>query len=362
MSDINDFNSDVYWTVDGKKYGRKVDALLASAQNNNSHIAFHYYSNSFKDCDWIHEPTETFKELAAERARMLRSTSRYLRLWYSGGADSHTMLLTFLLNNIYVDEIVMVRASPVNDFDGEANKETNLRSIPFIKSIQHTIPKTKISTVDITAEQYLDHYKNNEWYLETPNYDFSDDPGILLGSRRNIEKYTNLTMNSDIIEVSGADKPRLIRKDGLFWAPIMDSQFSYLYWANSKEFFTTPEFPKLHVKQCHKLAQILRKRYPGGEDITHDIYNGLTIDPGFKKEWYHCCRQVINYDIDFGKGWELLSPKCQWRANEAMDKNPELFKYYKGGLHELHPQLPHHWKDIKSGISGIMSGAYCIGK
>lgn len=361
MSDIHDFNPSVYWVVAGKHYNRKTDALIAS--NNNEHkVTFNYYNDQFSQYNWLEEPTESFEKLCTQRAHQLRDTSKYLRLWYSGGADSHTVLMTFLFNNIYIDEIVMVRASPIDDFDSEACRETNLRSIPFVKGIKHLIPKTKISFVNITAKQYLDHYKSSDWQMETTVYDFADDPGILLGSRKNLDKYTDLIMHDGIVELTGGDKPKIVRQDGLYYAPIIDSVFSYLYWANCKEFFTTPEMPALHAKQCHKLKEILTRRYPTNEDVTHEIYNAKTMDAEFKKEWYYCCRLIINYEVDFGKGWSLTTPKNQCRINDAMAKNPELLKYFMGGLKEIQPDMSYHWKKFDAGISGIMSDAYCIGK
>ena len=177
MSDIQDFNPGVYWLVGGKRYNRKADAVIASSHNKLD-ITFNYFNDEFSQFDWLEEPDESFEELAIQRAHQLRDSHKYLRLWYSGGADSHTTLQAFLRANIYIDEIVMVRTSPIDDFDSEACRETNLRSIPYIKSIQHIIPKTKISFVNITAKQYLAHYKSPDWQMETTVYDFPGYDGI----------------------------------------------------------------------------------------------------------------------------------------------------------------------------------------
>jgi len=361
MSDITDQNPDVYWIVDGRKYGRKIDALLA-AQKTTSTVEFNYYNNQFNAFNWIDEPIESFEELATQRAYQLRESNKYLRLWYSGGADSHTMLQAFLLNKIHVDEIVMVRTSPSNDFNDQIlNRESNLRSLPYIRSIRNQIPKTKISVVDITANQYLDYYKNTEWFNEVLSYDFCDDPGLLLGSRYAIEKYTSLKMMPGTVELSAADKPKVIRKDGVYYAPIVDSSFQYTYWANVKEFFTTPEFPALHSKQSHELKHIIERWYPDG-DVTHDIYNPTMIDEEFKKEWYHCCRHVLNYDIDYGKGWSLFGPKIQLRIQDAKKNNPELLDVFMRPLKELQPMISNHWKDGDSPVSGILANVYSLGK
>ena len=359
---MSDFNPNIYWTVNGKQYSRKTEALKAATEQDLKTVLFHYYNAEFRAANWIDEPEESFEQLCMQRAIQLRETSKYLRLWYSGGADSHTMLTTFINANLRIDEIVLVRASPIDDFESEANRETFQRSMPYIDAVRNLMPYTKISVVDITADQYLAHYKKPDWYLETTNYDFSDDPGILLGSREAIAQHGGLAMNDDIVELTGGDKPRVIRQNGLYYAPIMDSQFSYLYWANVKEFFTTPEFPQLHVKQCHELKRIIKQHFPDGKDIGAEVYNPQSLELDFQKKWKDCCRRHIRKELDFGKGWSLISPKCRLRVYESMDKNPEIFKHFKGSLREFQAEIEHFWPDIQQGIAGILADMYCIGK
>jgi len=355
---LADFNPDAYWIVDSKKYFRKTDAMIASVNNN---IEFYYYNKEFNAFNWTIEPLESFKELAKQRAQQLRDSNKYLRLWYSGGADSHTVLQTFLTNNIYLDEIVMVRASPIDDFETDANRETNLRSLPYINSIRHDIPNTKISLVDITASQFLEYYKTDDWAMDSMNHDFSDDPGNLLNSRKNLEKYGNLKVRAGGVEITGGDKPKIIRHDGKYYIPLVDSSFQYLHVVNLKDFYTTPEFPALHAKQCYELKHILDNWFPADENITHNIYNPEIIDPNFKKVWYNCCRQIINPEVDFGKGWQLITPKGQSRLADAISFNPEIVKHYYESLKELQPKISDYWTTLNGSITGI-SNLYCMTK
>ena len=358
MLDVNDYNLDAYWIVDNKKYFRKIDAMLASTNNN---VEFYYYNKEFNDFDWTVEPIESFKELAKQRAQQLRDNNKYLRLWYSGGADSHTVLQTFLTNNIYLDEIVMVRASPIDDFGTNANRETNLRSLPYINSIRHDIPNTKISLVDITASQYLEHYKTEDWAMDIMNLDFSDDLGNLLCSRRNLEKYGKLKVRPGTVEITGGDKPKIIRHDGKYYITMVDSSFQYLHVVNLKDFYTTPEFPALHAKQCYELKHILDHWFSADKNITHNIYNPELMDPVFKTVWYNCCRQIINPEVDFGKGWQLITPKGQSRLTDAIAFNSEIVKHYYESLKELQPMVSDYWKTLNGAITGI-ANLYCMTK
>jgi len=360
VSNLSDFNPNIYWVVGDKKYYRKVDALLAASESKISTVSFHYYDDIFAKFPWHVEPTETFDELCHQRAQQLRDTNKYLRLWYSGGTDSHTMLHAFVDNNIHLDEIVMVRANPVNAFDSESCAETNLRSIPYIRSLKPLLRKTKISLVNVGTEQYLNYYKNTDWFVETTTYDFGDDPGLILGSRDGITRHTRLKMPEGCVELTGANKAKVFRKAGVYYAPMVDSFVEYPYWASARPFFTTPEFPVLHAKQCHEVKKVVHKHYPNG-DLINDLYSPIAMTPEFKKDWYHCCRKVLNYELDYGKGWELLSPKSQIRAKESLEHNPDLFKYYKGSLIELQSKIPKHWETIETGIDGIVGKSYSLG-
>ena len=360
MTDLNDYNSNTVWIVDGKKYISKTDALIASADNN-SKIDFDYYNKEFDDFDWTVEPIESFKELAKQRAQQLRDSNKYLRLWYSGGADSHTVLQTFLTNNIFLDEIVMVRTSPIDDFDGFANQETNLRSMPYINSIRYDIPNTKISLVKMFASQYLEYYKTEEWFKHTlGTYCFADDPGVLLSSRRNLEKYGNLKVPPGTVEITGNIKPKVIRHEGVYYTIKNDTNFHFLHWSNVRDFYTTHEFLKLHSKQCHELKHIVEKWYPTG-NVYDNIYNPELIDPKFKTVWYNCCRQIINPEVDFGGNNQLFSPKTLLRIQEAKEHNPELFKYFIEPLRELQKKIPNSWPDFDQPLKVVFTSFINLG-
>lgn len=355
---INDYNPNIYWTVDGRRYYRKIDALHAA--NARDDLSFNYFNDQFNNFNWLIEPLETFDELCALRAHQLRDSGKYLRLWYSGGSDSHTVLTTFLNNNIHLDEIACARFSPINNFDSEGYQEINLTAVPFLKSIQHTIPKTKISLHDPTAEQYLAYLKQDDWYNNTNDFVFGGEFS-LLDNPESIDRSYSLITNPNIVEITGDAKAAIIRKDGIYYAPIVDSAFPNMYWNHCETFFTTPEFPQLHSKQCHELKHILERRFPKDQDITHEIYNPQTIDPDFKKEWYYSCRRIINYEIDLGKGWDLLGPKGNHKAAICRDKNPEILSRFLGTLSELQSSIPHLWPDISKDIPGVLADVYSLG-
>lgn len=361
MSDRFDYNPRTVWVVDGKRYMNKVDAMMASIANNNSKISFDYYNKEFEAFDWTVEPSETWAELCRQRAQQLRDKNKYLRLWYSGGADSHTVLRAFLDNNIHLDEIVMVRASPIDDFEGAACRESNQRSIPYIDSIRHDLRKTKISMVNMTGAMYKEYYSNDDWFVRTMGvYDFADDPSVLLDSRVNLERYGGLTVPSGCVEITGELKPKVIRHEGKYYFGIVDSSFYYMHWANGREFYTTAEFLKIHSKQCHELKRIVERWYPEG-NAHADIYNYNTIDPYFEMAWMNCCRTIINMEVDYGKSAGLFSPKTILRINDARRHNPKLFQLFIEPLKDLQKEVNHYWPSFNVAMDNVRSNWYCLG-
>lgn len=353
----------VYWTVDNNRYYRHTDALIA-AEHFNKEIKFFYHKDAFERFNWEIEPPQSFNELCAIRAQQLRDKYKYLRLWYSGGADSHTILRTFLNNMIHLDEIVMVRASPVDNFESMANIEINQRAMPYIESIRHRIPKTKISIADMSSKNYLEYYQSNEWFLQCRIWQFSEDMGLIVSSRENIERYGRLTMPDGCVEINGDLKPKVIRHDNVYYMPIVDSMFSYLHTSHCEEFYTTPELPELHSKQCHQLKHILEQEFPKDQNITHEVYAPVNLSPHFKALWYGCCREQFRPEIDIGKGYDqILSPKGRLSIADAMsNKSSELIKLHSGSLLEFQQSVKTTWTDFNKMPAGNVSGIYNMGE
>lgn len=356
---MSDAKESIYWTVNGTKHYRQGDALLAAAASN-SNIKFYYHHDTFKEFNWEVEPPQSFDDLCLIRAQQLRDNYKYLRLWYSGGADSHTVLRTFMDNNIHIDEIVMIRVGVIDRFDTLANVEINQRSTPYLQSIQPSIPKTKISIIDLAAHHYVDYYKS-DWFLQAPIWVFAEDTGIVISNQESILR-AGLTIPDGCAEITGGDKPKIIRHDDVYYVPIVDSMFPYLHITNLEEFYITPNLPELHSKQSHVMKHILEKTFPKDQNITHHIYDPKNIDRTFKELWYNCCRTVINPELDVGKGWELITPKSHIRIVEARGRSEETLKHYLGSLNEFQQSVGSQWEETNKPPTGNISGIYSLGK
>jgi len=101
-----------YYEQDGKKFQSKAMALYASylpPKKDRGDIVWrlHNFESKLEAINLSEEPKESLSTLYIQRAQQLRNDYEYLILNYSGGPDSHNILETFLLNNIFLDEILI---------------------------------------------------------------------------------------------------------------------------------------------------------------------------------------------------------------------------------------------------------------
>ena len=128
----------------------KVEAVEVS---NRLRKPFRWVFNEdvFLNFDWQTEPTEPLEELYAQRAHQIREQYDYIVIWYSGGADSHNVLQSFIKNNIFVDEIAQFHSHDGDKtWDSYLNAEVEKVAIPVTQELLSAMPGTKHRVVDLT--------------------------------------------------------------------------------------------------------------------------------------------------------------------------------------------------------------------
>lgn len=92
-------------------YIYKLDALIEATKmlktGRNVGVAFMWYHEIFKNFDKSQLGKRSLTELYLERAQQIRDKYDYVLLKYSGGSDSHNILMTYLKNNIKLDGIMV---------------------------------------------------------------------------------------------------------------------------------------------------------------------------------------------------------------------------------------------------------------
>jgi len=328
-----------YWEYAGTRYKQKLRAIEAS-RGDVLNISFHGFT-SFQSADWSLEPSQSFEELMLARALQLRDTYAYLKLWYSGGTDSHTVLSVFLENNIHLDEIIVYRMAPNSDFDGNAAEyEINTFTLPYLKSLQSVIPKTKITIYEL-GKDYYDEYLGEKW-LHTKNN--------LFARHYHFPKFKG----KNFCHILADCDPDISFENGKFYETLWDSTNigEISSYRNIELFFTDDSMPDLHIKQCH----VMKKFY---KNLGVDI-NRFTI----QEHKVHLRKQLRRKPVviepkifkrfDNSAFYGISGPKEQYQYNDMTKEQKEKLKFQLttkiGGfpLHRL--------------IRGYYCGKYCLGE
>ena len=147
-----------YYICDGKEFTSKIQACL-HAEKVNKPLSWIFNNHIFEKNDWKTEPVESLDALYDQRACELREKYDYLILSYSGGADSHNILMSFIRQNLLIDEIIVNTMDKGNSKYTIVNQniqdprhaasEHYLQTIPRLKEVENLIPRTKISIFDL---------------------------------------------------------------------------------------------------------------------------------------------------------------------------------------------------------------------
>lgn len=349
----------VFWRVEDLKFFNKMSALkyLISRDLPREALEFCFFDAAFGAFDWSKAPTKSYDELLRERCLQLRSKYDYLRLWYSGGPDSHTMLKAFLRHGIPLDEIILYRCSVSDNFESATNREINESALPFLQSIRTELGKTRITVLDLGCKEYEKFFAAEDWpyrsnilrfrpYCRSFFYDCFPQlwEPVLAGQKH--------------VNIIGKEKPRLARKEGEYFHFYWDGMIAAFVGAPFVEyFFVTPELPELHCKQLH-----LTKKYFQDRPELLD-----PIDPEFRLaslSWLNkLCRDEVYRNIMFEKTGEIISPKSTAAMDEGREFAPSVLEMFLRPLEK--ENKVHTWRfnggSIFNDICGISSRKFSLG-
>ena len=271
-----EFTKHGYYQVDTVKTFSKFEAYNF-AKGDMSKIQFIYNDDVMSQVDWTQEPTESIDELYLERVNQLRSKYDYLVLMYSGGIDSHTILETFLKNNVHLNEICTFTTEKVEHRSSKFNQEVFKAAVPYVKSLDLTKLGTKFRLVDIT-DMIINMY-NDEFHFEHHHlYNQGAGPQWVNATRSHITKskiedHMKLTENGkSVCYIWGFDKPRVAIEDNKYYCKFVDNCIDlnmrqYVNRSTLKDkfgnfydeaFYISREFPKITIKQVHALFKAIK--------------------------------------------------------------------------------------------------------
>ena len=253
-----------FYNVGGQIYFSKPMALIQATQTN-QFPEWNFNRDTFDPYTWSVEPETTVNELYRIRAQQIREKYDYIRLEFSGGADSATVAYSFINNGIHLDEVVFrypktgeknVTDDPFNTKPENTLSEFRYAARPILDWIATHSPRTRITIHDY-SEDMLQSRHDESWVFKTRDY---FQPGHLFKHTVDAvdDHKRRLDRGQRVCVLWGVDKPKVCIKDKKWYLYFMDVQANaanpdtagYTNVVN-EYFFWSPELPELLCKQAH---------------------------------------------------------------------------------------------------------------
>lgn len=332
-------SGDIYWQVDNYRTVSKI-AAFEQAQGDVSRVRFCFMENSWRGLDYSKEPTHTWEELLRIRCQRLRDKYRHLALMYSGGWDSHTILLAFIRNKIPLDEILIWDK---RSFMPEPELESAVQTARSLID-QHGL-KTKLHVYEIPWNIHGEVFKSagENWiYLPGAATAFNRTHRII--QQHAMPSFLELRKPGDSVGyIEGVDKPYVFLSHGQWQTYHPDDNMVSYVGCDSVLFYFAPDLPELHVKQVHMsikwLEQILKTTPKANKQLALEL-----------QQWQHPLYPQWNQHIgrECGpnpsawtgglKGGMLEGPKKQEMLallNHTIKHDRQVFDIYWQGLCQI---------------------------
>ena len=292
------FAKNGYYTVNDKIFNHNIYAFQ-EATKTNSEVKWHFNEDVLSNLDWQTPPTLSLLEAYRLRAQQLRQQYDYLILCWSGGADSTTILESFLNNNIRLDEVVILWSTKQTDGKYVPNSSTEATNFlsewdltikPLIQLYKTNHPKLKITILDHLS----DSYKNTVEYAD-------DTVRIARHNYITVKKYRALDnhmkkkfeLHSKVGAIVGmAPVDTAILNDKYFVAYFTDgsltgtSKSDYTldgFVRNIEFFYSTPDLPELIKTQAHAMF-----RYCQNHPETRNLWHHLKLVSTTNLQYIKC--------------------------------------------------------------------------
>jgi hypothetical protein len=265
-----------YYEVGDKIFNNKLNAVLEASRSPHN-MSWNFNHNIFEKQAKMPRLAVPLTELYRQRALQLREQYDYIIIAYSGGADSDTILKTFLDNNIPIDEIWtdyskdLVEKSgyvldPYSRDTGNMPAEYFLVAFPEIQKVQQSHPEIKIHVSDSLIDGFVsDQGEDQNDTIMVASAALSHG-GIRRA--RYIQEYMNrISKGKKMALIQGIDKliPIIVNDEYGFVftdratlnkGDIIDNSNSYIEY-----FYWTPDFPQIVTEQGHRIWDFLHANH-----------------------------------------------------------------------------------------------------
>ena len=267
------------YAVRSRLFKSKVEAYVHASSHNipTSEIKYHFCDEAWKAAikQFTYNPNISLNVYYVNRAKQLRDRFDYLILYFSGGADSTTILDTFLKNNIKLDEVFVKWPKNVKYIPDNINKtpfnmvsEWDYSIKPKLDRLRETHPEIKIVVGDWTDN--LHNININHSLLEVQNHNF----GLPNFGQSEMVSPSSHDLEGKGVKVGhifGIDKPNIVYDsvDNVYSMLFTELPFMALFQHafgtadldNRINFYYAVDYPEIHLARCYAVASTL-DRFP----------------------------------------------------------------------------------------------------
>lgn len=374
-SDKNKFG---YYTVGDYKTYSKLEAYEESKKTNNA-VKRYFNDEVFSAIDCTIEPPLTIWEYYTQRAQQIRDKYDYVVVMYSGGADSKTVVDSFIKNNIHVDEIAQFTHAEGSGKEAFMDREVWKVAVPTTAGIVEETPTTKHRLIDL-SKYYYTEFNDAEFKFDFI-YQVNNFLHPLSSIRTRIRDYVDdwkhiIDSGKKLCLVWGGDKPLVYydwryKKHLFSFNDVVDQMVTPMTqqvdnpgWFDEL-FYWTPDLPALPIKQAHLIKNFLQNpdhslnwmyRVPGNnhphpteyENTDVDKRSGSTVINGDK--WYlkrEAMHRLIypTWDVTTftdGKPPSIIThPRDAWFWGDTSSLNTARKNFYQG-VTKFQQSIPKH--------------------
>lgn len=341
-----------HWVIEtnAKVFSNKREALLWASQNGDPKVRFIWHNHVWETYDRSRLGSISLSELYRQRAQQLRDSYDHLTLYYSGGADSHNILVTFIKNNIKLDHVYVNWPKSIvgtslyvpNTRDASASNilsEWDYAIAPTLHWLAQNRPDIEIEIGDWAACLDEKYYKDDTFLSSPQWWGVGSLPRNLNRSARGqalVEK------GLKVASIYGFDKPHLYtwgeeKNVGMFFH---DTAFMTAsnYVGHFEPFYWSPNLPDLPFEMAHQMflyfdAHPEHRRYlrqiPLQEsiEVVNEFNNDITR--------YICYRDTWPFGrFQAGKPWDgKRKDRDSWiYDNHQFDRIVQAWQYNYDGF------------------------------
>ena len=256
-----------YYEVGERSSYSKLEAIEWGRQSN-VFIRWNFNDDVYSTIDWTIDPKLDLWQMYKDRARQIREAYDYVVLWYSGGSDSHNILMAWLDAGLKIDEIATTwNYETAGDKQSHYNAEITNVVLPDVERLKKAGYEFEFRLVDI-GQLSVDLFSTwNTEFEYNINFHFSPNNPAKHLFRDKIEDYKNLiAAGKKLCFVWGKEKPVLYHDNGRHYFNFTDNidntvgpyvQRKYYSGWYDELFYWSPDAPMIPVAQSHAILNYI---------------------------------------------------------------------------------------------------------